>query len=177
MTNAEIYRLIMNLIRFGIVEQVNLILDPPKARVRCGELLTDWLPWSVRRAGNARTWWPPTEGEQVIILAAGGELSAGVIIASLNQKSIPAPTTTANTQHTAYGSLLSDLIDDPQNPLLRLKAMSAAYSAIMRWEPRIVLTRVILTEPNAGKMTLELHGQRTDLADTFNLAIPIGGDA
>lgn len=102
MTNAEIYRLIMNLIRFGIVEQVNLALDPPMARVRCGELLTDWLPWSARRAGNARTWWPPTEGEQVIILAAGGELSAGVIIASLNQKSIPAPTTTANTQHTAY---------------------------------------------------------------------------
>ncbi|CNK72298.1 phage baseplate assembly protein V [Yersinia alsatica] len=102
MTNAEIYRLIMNLIRFGIVEQVNLTLDPPMARVRCGELLTDWLPWSARRAGNARIWWPPTEGEQVIILAAGGELSAGVAIASLNQKSISAPTTAANTQHTAY---------------------------------------------------------------------------
>lgn len=102
MTNAEIYRLIMNLIRFGIVEQVNLALEPPKARVRCGELLTDWLPWSVRRAGNARTWWPPTEGEQVIILAAGGELSAGVIIASLYQKSASAPINTANTQHATY---------------------------------------------------------------------------
>ncbi|MFW5387263.1 phage baseplate assembly protein V [Yersinia sp. 2542 StPb PI] len=99
MTNAEIYRLIMNLIRFGIVEQVNLALDPPKARVRCGELLTDWLPWSVRRAEKARTWWPPTEGEQVIILAAGGELSAGVIIAALYQKSASAPIKTANTQH------------------------------------------------------------------------------
>lgn len=84
---------------------------------------------------------------------------------------------TTRCMRRGYGSLLSDLIDDPQNPLLRLKAMSAAYSAIMRWEPRIVLTRVILTEPNSGKMTLELHGQRTDLADTFNLAIPIGGDA
>ncbi|WP_186367694.1 phage baseplate assembly protein V [Yersinia sp. KBS0713] len=102
MTNAEIYRLIMNLIRFGIVEQVNLTLDPPKARVRCGELLTDWLPWSVRRAGTAKTWWPPTEGEQVIILAAGGELSAGVIIASLYQKSAPTPLNTANTQHATY---------------------------------------------------------------------------
>ncbi|MDA5521470.1 phage baseplate assembly protein V [Yersinia kristensenii] len=102
MTNAEIYRLIMNLIRFGIVEQVNLTLDPPKARVRCGELLTDWLPWSVRRAGTAKTWWPPTEGEQVIILAAGGELSAGVIIASLYQKSASAPINTANTQHATY---------------------------------------------------------------------------
>ncbi|WP_186370827.1 phage baseplate assembly protein V [Yersinia aldovae] len=102
MTNAEIYRLIMNLVRFGIVEQVNLDLDPPKARVRCGELLTDWLPWSVRRAGTAKTWWPPTEGEQVIILAAGGELSAGVIIASLYQNSAATPINTANTQHTTH---------------------------------------------------------------------------
>ncbi|MCW6649483.1 phage baseplate assembly protein V [Yersinia ruckeri] len=102
MTNAEIYRLLMNLIRFGIVEQVDLTLDPPKARVRCGELLTDWLPWSVRRAGNARTWWSPSKGEQVIILAAGGELSAGVIIAALYQKSAPAPMNTTNTQHTTH---------------------------------------------------------------------------
>ncbi|ELY5238347.1 phage baseplate assembly protein V, partial [Yersinia enterocolitica] len=55
-----------------------------------------------RRAGNARTWWPPTEGEQVIILAAGGELSAGVIIAALYQKSASAPIKTANTQHATY---------------------------------------------------------------------------
>lgn len=102
MTNAEIYRLIMNMIRFGIVEQVNLTLDPPKARVRCGELLTDWVPRSVRRAGNASSWWPPTEGEQVIILSAGGELSAGVIIAALYQKSAPAPMNTANTQHITH---------------------------------------------------------------------------
>ena len=90
---------------------------------------------------------------------------------------ILATTTTTRCMRRGYGSLLSDLIDDPQNPLLRLKAMSAAYSAIMRWEPRVVLTRILLAEPQAGKMTLELHGQRTDLADTFNLAIPIGGKA
>lgn len=85
--------------------------------------------------------------------------------------------TTTRCMRRGYGSLLSDLIDDPQNPVLRLKAMSAAYSAIMRWEPRVVLTRVILNEPKAGKMTLEPHGQRTDLADTFNLAIAVGGNA
>ncbi|HDL7425077.1 TPA: GPW/gp25 family protein [Yersinia enterocolitica] len=84
---------------------------------------------------------------------------------------------TTRCMRRGYGSLLSDLIDDPQNPLLRLKAMSAAYSAIMRWEPRVVLTRVILAQPQAGKMTLELRGHRTDLADTFNLAIPVGGNA
>ncbi|ELI8163616.1 GPW/gp25 family protein, partial [Yersinia enterocolitica] len=37
----------------------------------------------------------------------------------------------------AYGSLLSELIDQPQNPALRLQIMAASYSAILRWEPRV----------------------------------------
>jgi phage baseplate assembly protein W len=36
-----------------------------------------------------------------------------------------------------YGSLLSALIDMPQNPALRLQIMVACYSAIQKWEPRI----------------------------------------
>ncbi|ELI8163633.1 GPW/gp25 family protein, partial [Yersinia enterocolitica] len=36
-----------------------------------------------------------------------------------------------------YGSLLSELIDQPQNPALRLQIMAASYSAILRWEPRV----------------------------------------
>ncbi|ECS7323937.1 baseplate assembly protein, partial [Salmonella enterica subsp. enterica serovar Montevideo] len=34
-----------------------------------------------------------------------------------------------------YGSLLSALIDQPQNPALRLQIMSAVYVALNRWEP------------------------------------------
>ena len=36
-----------------------------------------------------------------------------------------------------YGSLLSELIDQPQNPALRLQVMSAVYVALSRWEPRL----------------------------------------
>lgn len=38
-----------------------------------------------------------------------------------------------------YGSLLSTLIDQPQNPALRIKMMAAVYGAVMRWEPRVTL--------------------------------------
>ncbi|ECS2763660.1 TPA: GPW/gp25 family protein, partial [Salmonella enterica subsp. enterica serovar Bovismorbificans] len=38
-----------------------------------------------------------------------------------------------------YGSLLSALIDQPQNPALRLQIMSAVYVALNRWEPRLTL--------------------------------------
>lgn len=36
-----------------------------------------------------------------------------------------------------YGSLLSALIDQPQNPALRLQIMSAVYVALNRWEPAL----------------------------------------
>ena len=47
-----------------------------------------------------------------------------------------------------YGSLLSALIDQPQNPALRLQVMSAVYVALSRWEPRLPSpSAAILTAP------------------------------
>lgn len=173
MTNAEIYRLIMNLIRFGIVEQVDLTLDPPKARVRCGELLTDWLPWSVRRAGNARTWWPPTEGEQVIILAAGGELSAGVIIASLYQKSASAPINTANTQHATYpdGAVIEYNADTSALKATGIKtAVLDASESIQATAPEITCTASV-------KITLDTPTvECTNNLKTVTLNVTGGGE-
>ena len=44
-----------------------------------------------------------------------------------------------------YGSLLSALIDQPQNPALRLQVMSAVYVALSRWEPRLTLDSITST--------------------------------
>lgn len=41
-----------------------------------------------------------------------------------------------------YGSLLSALIDQPQNPALRLQIMAAVYVALRRWEPRLQLDTI-----------------------------------
>lgn len=43
-------------------------------RVKTGELETNWISWLTLRAGNARTWWRPSEGEQVVLLSLGGNL-------------------------------------------------------------------------------------------------------
>jgi len=42
----------------------------------------------------------------------------------------------------SYGSLLSALIDQPQNEALSLQIMSACYMAILQWEPRVKLTGI-----------------------------------
>ncbi|MCU5773069.1 GPW/gp25 family protein [Erwiniaceae bacterium BAC15a-03b] len=61
-----------------------------------------------------------------------------------------------------YGSLLSALIDQPQNPVNRLQVLAAAYLAISRWEPRITLDSVTLNSAYDGSMTVDLTGHRTD---------------
>ena len=43
-----------------------------------------------------------------------------------------------------YGSQLPDLVDWPTNPATRLLAYAATAMALMRWEPRIRLSRVEL---------------------------------
>ncbi|MEG6281486.1 MULTISPECIES: GPW/gp25 family protein [Enterobacter] len=60
-----------------------------------------------------------------------------------------------------YGSLLSVLIDQPQNPALRLQIMSAVYMALSRWEPRLTLDSITISSSFDGSMVVDLTGQRT----------------
>ncbi|EPH3435611.1 GPW/gp25 family protein [Klebsiella pneumoniae] len=61
-----------------------------------------------------------------------------------------------------YGSLLSALIDQPQNPALRLQIMAAVYVALQRWEPRLQLDTITINSSMDGAMVIELAGQRND---------------
>ncbi|HBB3894627.1 TPA: phage baseplate assembly protein V [Escherichia coli] len=71
---TEIMRLITNLIRTGVVTEVDR--EHWLCRVKTGDLETNWINWLTLRAGNARTWWRPSEGEQVVLLSLGGNLEA-----------------------------------------------------------------------------------------------------
>ena len=70
-----------------------------------------------------------------------------------------------------YGSLLPDLIDQPDNPLTRLRMYAATASALMRWEPRLRVTRVQLASgPAAGQVTLDLTGEHMPTGQTVGLS-------
>lgn len=70
-----------------------------------------------------------------------------------------------------YGSLLPDLVDQPDNPLTRLRMYAATASALMRWEPRLRVTRVQLASgPAAGQVTLDLTGEYMPTGQTVGLS-------
>ena len=70
-----------------------------------------------------------------------------------------------------YGSLLPDLVDQPDNPLTRLRMYAATASALTRREPRLRVTRVQLASgPAAGQVTLELTGEFVPTGQTLGLS-------
>ncbi|HIH9249211.1 TPA: GPW/gp25 family protein [Enterobacter ludwigii] len=74
-----------------------------------------------------------------------------------------------------YGSLLSVLIDQPQNPALRLQIMSAVYMALSRWEPRLTLDSITISSNFDGSMLVDLTGQRNSSAPV-SLSVSTGAD-
>ncbi len=72
-----------------------------------------------------------------------------------------------------YGSLLSALIDMPQNPALRLQIMVACYSAIQKWETRIRLTAISFEAGDAGEMYVDITGMRTDTGASVSTTVSL----
>lgn len=88
------------LIRLGRISEVTL--SPPRCKVRFadpddedaegGE--TPPIRWLALRAGKTRTWSPPSEGEECLLLCADGQIGNGVALLGLNNDENPAPGTT-----------------------------------------------------------------------------------
>ncbi|EKD3063132.1 GPW/gp25 family protein [Escherichia coli] len=74
-----------------------------------------------------------------------------------------------------YGSLLSELIDAPQNAVTRLQCMSAAVIALAQWEPRIAISRVDITWQPGGRGLLEITGVITHTMQPVQMSIPLRG--
>lgn len=104
MSNArlgELERRLSNTIRPGTV----LEADYAKARIRVtmGDNTSAWLPWLTSRAGEDRTWHAPEVGEQVIVMAPGGELSAGYVMpGGIYKNDYPANADNPEISRTTY---------------------------------------------------------------------------
>jgi phage baseplate assembly protein W len=73
-----------------------------------------------------------------------------------------------------YGSLLSQMIDQPQTPALRLQIMAACYSAIQKWEPRVSLTTITFERSEtSGGLYVDITGTRSTGGQPFSLTIPL----
>ncbi|PFH10993.1 phage baseplate assembly protein V [Collimonas sp. PA-H2] len=97
---SELLRLILNLIQIGTIAEIDY--DTQRVRVKVGKNDTDWRPWSTSRAGDAQTWFPPSVGEQVIVLSPEGELTKATILPALYSDKYTSPSTDPAHHTTRY---------------------------------------------------------------------------
>lgn len=97
---TEILRLLRNLIRIGTVAEVDL--DQALCRVATGDNTTGWLNWLTLRAGQSRSWWAPSKGEQVLILSLGGELDTAFVLPGIFSDDLPPPSASADGLYIAF---------------------------------------------------------------------------
>lgn len=76
-----------------------------------------------------------------------------------------------------FGSEVPDLIDAPSNGAVRTRLYAAVATALMRWEPRLILNRVQLTSDDklasTGALYLDVEGWTTESGQAVSMRVPV----
>ena len=82
-----------------------------------------------------------------------------------------------------YGSQVPMLVDQPDNRITQLRLLSAAASALMRWEPRLAVSNIEIEREAStpGRALVTVHGSYLSRAaarpQALSLTVPAGGAA
>ncbi|HEN3580687.1 TPA: phage baseplate assembly protein V [Yersinia enterocolitica] len=146
---SEIQRLLRNLIRTGVVIDVDA--EGALCRVQTGEIQTDWLNWLTRRAGCSRDWWAPSLGEQVVLLAVGGELDTAFVLPGIYCDEFPPPSNSPEAYHIAFpdGAVIEY---EPETGALMVTGIKTAEVAA---SVSVVITSPSVTVTASQKITLD----------------------
>ena len=69
-----------------------------------------------------------------------------------------------------YGSRLPELVDAPVNRATIIDIYTATAEALLKWEPQLQLTRVMMEEASQGRLSLRLEGIFRPEQQTVTLA-------
>ena len=82
-----------------------------------------------------------------------------------------------------YGSQVPMLVDQPDNRITQLRLLSAAASALMRWEPRLAVSNIEIEREAStpGRALVTVYGSYLSRAaaqpEALSLTVPTGGAA
>lgn len=145
----DLSRQLRNLIRTGVVTEVDTVRA--LCRVETGGMTTDWLNWLTPHAGRSRTWWAPSAGEQVLLLAVGGELDTAFVLPGIYSDDNPAPSVSADALHISFpdGAVIEY---EPETGAL---TVSGIKTANVTASETVAVTVPIVTVKASQKITLD----------------------
>lgn len=137
------------MIRTGVVVETDL--NAGRCRVQTGGMYTDWLQWLTHRSGRSRTWWAPSVGEQVLLLAVGGELDTAFVLPGIFSDDHPAPSASADAWHMAFpdGAVIEY---EPETSAL---TVSGIKTADVTASESVTLTVPVVLVKAAERITLD----------------------
>lgn len=175
-TNTEdIQPDIGDLVRLGTVLSIDLAAA--RCVVRYGDpddedpAETPPIRWLAGRAGLTRTWSPPSEGEQVLLLSPDGQFANAIALTGIVQDAFPpAGSTSTEVIEFADGARLTY---DPDTSALKA-ALPAGATAEIDASGGIVLRGDVSIE---GKVTVSetLTAQQDIIADGISLTDHVHG--
>lgn len=145
----EISRVLRNMIRTGIIVETDL--NAGRCRVQTGGIYTDWLQWLTHRAGRSRVWWAPSVGEQVLLLAIGGELDTAFVLPGIFSEDNPAPSASADAWHVVFpdGAVIEY---EPETSAL---TVSGIKTADVTASESVTVAVPVVTVKAASRITLD----------------------
>lgn len=96
MDPRDTQRLIGDLAREGTIASVDRKAGTCTVKI-AEELITGKIPWLCARIGKTRIWSPPSEGEQVLVLAPEADTERAIVIGSLSSDAAPHPASDGST--------------------------------------------------------------------------------
>ncbi|CRY25528.1 phage baseplate assembly protein V [Yersinia enterocolitica] len=167
---AGLKRLLANIIRIGIVSDVDLANG--LCRVKIGNLETDWLNWLTLRAGRVRFWSAPSVGEQVMVLSIGGELTTGFVLPAIFSDANPAPSQSADGIVIAF----PDGARFEYEPETSHLAVTGIATAVIEASESVTVTAPNITCTASVKITLDTpEVECTQHLTTATLEVKQGG--
>lgn len=75
----------------------------------------------------------------------------------------------------SFGSELPNLVDAPNNETTRVRLYAATATGLMRWEPRLTLTRVQLSADGLmqGQIVIDIEGYTTETGDAVQTSVAL----
>lgn len=112
---ARLNRVISRQMRFGTVAEV----DAPKGVARMmlsdpqggGAFLGPWRPWA-ELAGATRSWRPPVTGQQMLVVAPGGDLAQSLLLPATFSNQFQAPSDKGDANRETLGNVVLDMEAD-----------------------------------------------------------------
>ncbi|WP_153075780.1 GPW/gp25 family protein [Paraburkholderia bonniea] len=73
-----------------------------------------------------------------------------------------------------FGSEIPDLLDAANNGTTRVRLYAAIATALLRWEPRLKLTRVLLTtDGQSGHQYVDIEGIASEAGEPVSARVPV----